>query len=883
MHSHEETAYQALFKKEFPESYAELTITPETDWKEEYDNCYDINYRIMQDEQKDLIRAIKLLDLDQCREEISRFLDVISKKERKPLLALTISASDSLFFSANKLGLFQWLAKHRPDIAGDLCEEIYAKIVVPSCNNNPEQLLEWAIRAGRGDHEVKELIAAASNPAMIGFVMQFAFQLNRIDVAELLTQKFDPQAILTQVEYYPSNEVVAFLLKKIRPEAIQAHFTEMCHAGADSKIARLLENGVSIRPADWDVVCCASHRTEDHYNIVDIFVKSGATIPDRLLNTTAVKDEGMNAYLHAKAGSLTASDLETYFIRACIKGDIKLAEFLLEKGANPATVDEHGVSAVTHACLSGNFNLVGSLVWQHQVDITPTMQEACRDGNLAIISGLKGSYIIGGYEDTPSEVEAVISACRNGHLAVVSKLLNDGLGGGGVKAATVMRSLCDPFDSAGVEALLLAINNAPDRAMAIDPILEMRNAQITSQLLAVLWSLPGDLSEAGDDHYLYFAKACAYGTTADIERLQNANMTSLLDRSLSYNPNAEVLHYFLDQGADPLKNDQILFNACRTGDTSLVSRLLAAGVSIDQRDSNGLTPLLWACDEEKTEMIKLLLNSGADPNAVSYRQSSPMGTIFASQVLHGKDVEDFPELIKLFIKLGAEPGKILKASEKWDEELRLGTPRLFIDTMLSLIKDENMRDTVTANYKAFRKAVQKGEVEPGADPAEDFYAVKKLVNAINQGVPFDEFTGQRKDGSLALLAEKIFDVDESLYHKSGEMIARLNIIEQLHQVLSAAKLPKASPLALLRDAIGKFDHQDATQLIDHLKEIISKKPGGSLQRFHLHAHVEPRDNAVHALIKALKSEAFDPDAAQQKLEGIKANLGVVSTRPSPVK
>ncbi|CAG0902819.1 unnamed protein product, partial [Cyprideis torosa] len=52
--------------------------------------------------------------------------------------------------------------------------------------------------------------------------------------------------------------------------------------------------------------------------------------------------------------------------------------------------------------------------------------------------------------------------------------------------------------------------------------------------------------------------------------------------------------------------------AAMEGHTHVMEILLAAGAEVDARDSNGLTPLQWACKEGALEGVRLLIDHGAD-------------------------------------------------------------------------------------------------------------------------------------------------------------------------------------------------------------------------------------------------------------------------------
>lgn len=68
------------------------------------------------------------------------------------------------------------------------------------------------------------------------------------------------------------------------------------------------------------------------------------------------------------------------------------------------------------------------------------------------------------------------------------------------------------------------------------------------------------------------------------------------------------------------------FAATRAGDLSKVRQLLATGVPIDATDKYGATALIMAAGSGQTEVAKLLLEKGADPNhQESFYGSDPLG------------------------------------------------------------------------------------------------------------------------------------------------------------------------------------------------------------------------------------------------------------------
>ena len=90
--------------------------------------------------------------------------------------------------------------------------------------------------------------------------------------------------------------------------------------------------------------------------------------------------------------------------------------------------------------------------------------------------------------------------------------------------------------------------------------------------------------------------------------------------------------------------------AAMTGHNDVVKLLLEAGADPNREDTDGITSLYWPFTYGNTVMVKLLLNKGADPN--KYGKFSHRETLLQLAASNGNIV-----MVKLLINAGANPNK----------------------------------------------------------------------------------------------------------------------------------------------------------------------------------------------------------------------------------
>ena len=91
------------------------------------------------------------------------------------------------------------------------------------------------------------------------------------------------------------------------------------------------------------------------------------------------------------------------------------------------------------------------------------------------------------------------------------------------------------------------------------------------------------------------------------------------------------------------------FKAIYDGDRALVTQLLAEGFALDSRDGRNRTPVHVAAHQSHDEMLTLLVEAGADINALEFQRYDVI-TIAA--------VADDVDLLILALELGGDPAQV---------------------------------------------------------------------------------------------------------------------------------------------------------------------------------------------------------------------------------
>jgi ankyrin repeat protein len=140
-------------------------------------------------------------------------------------------------------------------------------------------------------------------------------------------------------------------------------------------------------------------------------------------------------------------------------------------------------------------------------------------------------------------------------------------------------------------------------------------------------------------------------------------------------------------------NEELL-EAARKSDVEKVKALLAKGANANAKSPYGVTPLGFACSRGSVEIVKLLLDSGAEVNVTdTFYKTTPFGMI-----MMGKKAN--PEIMLLLLEKGAK-----ETDQAMNYAINNNHPTL---AKVALTKGKFNQDTLD---KYLRGASKKGQTE----------------------------------------------------------------------------------------------------------------------------------------------------------------------------
>ena len=170
-----------------------------------------------------------------------------------------------------------------------------------------------------------------------------------------------------------------------------------------------------------------------------------------------------------------------------------------------------------------------------------------------------------------------------------------------------------------------------------------------------------------------------------------------------------------------------LISACQFQKGNIIKILMELGANVNETNDLGDTPLIVACRHQKGDVVKMLLESGASPNAVNMNGDTPLTMACISQN---------EEIMGILIELA---GGIERFNKEGNNSLMIAFRYRDIEISLFLIEKgadpSSLRFLEFEQYKAIHIAAKQNDI-------------KKVQLCLDLGINVDEITLETKRSAL---------------------------------------------------------------------------------------------------------------------------------------
>jgi ankyrin repeat protein len=376
------------------------------------------------------------------------------------------------------------------------------------------------------------------------------------------------------------------------------------------------------------------------------------------------------------AGDYGATDGATPLHQAVQQNDLKTVDALVKRGADVKAATRYGVTPIGLAALNGNAAILRRLL-DAGADPDTTLpagetalMTAARTGNRDAVALLLDRKATVNATDTVRSQTALMWAVTENHPEVVKLLVSRGANVNAQTKVTAPRGEYVPARAGGASGNGIIRQRAlPTKDGGMSPLLfAVRDGNVA--MTRLLLELGADINLTSGNHTSPLQIALLNGQVALaselLERGADPNVVDDYQRGALFaaielrNFNHEKYPFLYDDGRDPLDLIKALLakgaNPNQRTDTTPVHGLMQFDGSWVNFD--GQTPFIRAALSGDIEVMRLLLQHGADPNIATTQGSTALmaaaGINWIPAQTFTRSEADYLEAVKLCLERGAD-------------------------------------------------------------------------------------------------------------------------------------------------------------------------------------------------------------------------------------
>lgn len=356
----------------------------------------------------------------------------------------------------------------------------------------------------------------------------------------------------------------------------------------------IYENQPDIAKLLIDAGADVNFKDKDGNSVLTLAVNRSEKIAEMLLNN---KDININVQY--------PYDQSTPLHVAANKGNIKLVKLLLSKGANVNAVDKDGETPLREAAKGGNIDTVKYLI-EKGADVNAKNKY----GHTALMSA-RDTKTLKILLDAGANINAATNgngyttlsySARDGEIDLVKFLIS--------AKANVNKGISTPLILAAQEGHLDIVKLLLDAGANVNAYDEFGNTALISAVTTSCYYRDDEYKCTDEKKKIEIVKLLLdAGANPNLSNKGGVSAVTIA----ANNGYKEISQLFVKSG----KVEDTLLTASLRGDVKAVKEFIKKGANVNEKDNNGFTILMLTARQNNPEIIKLLLDAGADVNYVS--------------------------------------------------------------------------------------------------------------------------------------------------------------------------------------------------------------------------------------------------------------------------